>query len=97
MHFSCQIGTALPLSRNIAVGEVVSDGKKGEEPEEGYNVTMDYHLMQAIDFLAMNAAEVVLAPLRRGTCFEHCTMTKLLDFDCIRLMEHRDVALLGIK
>ena len=53
--------------------------------------------MQAIDSLAMNAAEDELAPLRRGSCFEHCTMTKLLDFDCIRLMERRDVALLGIK
>jgi len=79
------------------VEEVVSDGKDGEEPEGGYNVTMDYHLMQAIDSLAMNAAEDELAPLRRGSCFEHCTMTKLLEFDCIRLMERRDVALLGIK
>lgn len=97
VHFSCQIEAAQPLSSNIAVEEVVSDGKEGEEPKGGYNVTMDYHLMQAIDSLAMNAAEVALAPLRRGTCFEHCTMTKLLDFDCIRLMERRDVRLLGVK
>lgn len=97
VHFSCRIEAVQPLSRNIAVEEVVSDGKDGEEPEGGYNVTMDYHLMQAINSLAMNAAEDELAPLRRGSCFEHCTMTKLLDFDCIRLMERRNVALLGIK
>lgn len=52
--------------------------------------------MQAIDALLMTAAESVIAPKRRGTSFEHCTMTKLLEFDCIRLMEKRDVVLLGV-
>ena len=91
VHFTGRIEAGQPLSNNIDVEEAESD-----EPERGYQITIDYHLMQAIDALLMTAAESVIAPKRRGTSFEHCTMTKLLEFDCIRLMEKRDVVLLGV-
>ena len=97
VHFTGKIEAELPLSNNIDVEEVEKEGKDGEEPERGYNITIDYHLMQAIDVLLMTAAERVIAPLRQGTSFEHCTMTKLLEFDCVRLMEKRDVDLLALR
>lgn len=96
VHFTGKIEVGQPLSNNIDVEEAERDGKDGEESERGYQITIDYHLMQAIDALLMTAAESAIAPSRLGTCFEHCTMLKLLEFDCTRLIEKRDVVLLAL-
>ena len=97
VHFTGRIEAEQPLSNNIAVEEVEEESEDGAEPERGYNITIDFHLMQAIDALLMTAAETEIAPLRRSSSFEHCTMTKLLEFDCVRLLEKRDVDLLALR
>lgn len=97
VHFTGKIKAERSLNSNIAVEEIVTEEKDEDERESGYNITIDYHLMNEIDSLVMTAAENALAPLRRGTSFEHCTMMKFLDFDCIRLMQKRDVVLLALS
>lgn len=96
VHFTGRVEAERPLSNNIDVEEVESNGKGKDDLEHGYNITIDYHLMQAIDALLMIAAESTIAPMRQGSSFGHCTMTRLLDFDCIRLIESRDVVLLAL-
>ena len=95
--FEIKEGDAFLLCSDGFWEEVEEESEDGAEPERGYNITIDFHLMHAIDALLMTAAETEIAPLRRGSSFEHCTMTKLLEFDCVRLMEKRDVDLLALR